>query len=376
MKIGYEAKRVFSNNTGLGNYSRGLIKGIASFFTDNEYFLYAPKIVPGPRVEFIKENRRITVITPKSQRFVALWRSKFVVKDIKASGVQIFHGLSHEIPIGIQKTGIRSVVTIHDLIFKRFPQYFGFTSRKIYQAKINYACKHADRIIAVSQKTKDDLVELLSIDPKKIEVIYQNCDASFRVEQTGIKKGEVRLKYNLPKKFILTVGTIEERKNLLLLIKAFHLLPNDTRLVVVGKETDYAKKVKQYITRNQLASRITFVPNASFGDLPAIYQLAEIFVYPSRYEGFGIPVLEALVSGLPVVAATGSCLEEAGGPDSLYVDPDNEKDLADKISLLLSNKDLQKTMIEKGRIYAQKFDDKLLATQLMDLYTNIVNHAQ
>ncbi|MEO6520483.1 MAG: glycosyltransferase family 1 protein [Mucilaginibacter sp.] len=376
MRIGYDAKRVFLNMTGLGNYSRSLIKGIASLFPDNEYFLYTPGIVQSARVDFFKEQKHIWITTPKNQRFASLWRSKFVVKDLKTAGIQIYHGLSHEIPIGIDKTGIKSVVTIHDLIFKRYPKYFGFISRQIYQAKIKYACKHANHIIAVSQRTKDDLVELLNVDPEKVEVIYQNCDAIFRVKQTDLKKGEVKLKYNLPKKFILNVGTIEERKNLLVLIKAFHRLPSETYLVIVGKETNYSKKVKQYITRNKLANRITFIPNASFGDLPSIYQLAEIFVYPSRYEGFGIPILEALVSGTPVIAATGSCLDEAGGPDSLYVGPDDEKDLTDKISLLLSNKNLQKTMIEKGHIYAQKFEDKVLATQLMDLYTKVVNHVE
>jgi glycosyltransferase involved in cell wall biosynthesis len=376
MKIGYDAKRAFFNMTGLGNYSRGLIKAMASFYPENEYILYTPKIIPSTRVDFIKENKRIKVATPHSKRLASLWRSKFVVKDLKIAGIELYHGLSHEIPIGISKTGIRSVVTIHDLIFKRFPKYFGFTSRQIYAAKIKYACKHANHIIAVSQKTKDDLVELLNIDPKKIDVIYQNCDNIFRVKQSELKKGEVRLKYNLPKKFILSVGTIEERKNLLTLIKAFTLLPDDTRMVVIGKETEYAKKVRQYVARNKLASRITFVPNATFSDLPAIYQLADIFIYPSRYEGFGIPVLEAMASGTPVIAATGSCLEEAGGPDSLYAHPDDEKAFADKLKLLLADKDLQKTMIEKGQLYAQKFEDHILAAQLNTLYQKVLNHAE
>lgn len=376
MKIGYEAKRAFYNMTGLGNYSRGLIKALSSFFPDNEYYLYTPQIIPSPRVEFMKGNKRITIITPESQRFTSLWRSRFVIKDLKAAGIQLYHGLSHEIPIGIDKTGIKSVVTIHDLIHKRYPKYFGLVSRQIYSAKIKYACKHADRIIAVSQKTKDDLVELLNVDDKKIEVVYQSCDQIFHGNQRDSKKGEVRLKYNLPKRFILTIGTIEERKNLMVLVKALHLLPTDTRLVVVGKETDYAQKIKQYITRNQLAARITFLPNVTFGDLPSIYQLAEIFVYPSRYEGFGIPILEALVSGTPVIAATGSCLEEVGGPDSLYVDPDDEKDLANKLQMLLTNKELQKTMIDKGHIYTQKFEDKVLCEQLMALYNNVVSNAK
>lgn len=375
MRIGYEGKRAFFNMTGLGNYCRGIIKAMAHNHPENEYFLYTPRIIPGTRVDFIKDHKRITVITPKSERFGSLWRSKYVVKDLKAAELDIYHGLSHELPIGIEKTGIKSVVTIHDLIFKKFPKYFSVIDRNIYSAKIKHACNHADKIVAMSERTKQDLIDLLNVDQDKIEVIYQDCDDMFRAEQTELRRGEVKLKYNLPKKFILTVGTIEERKNLFLLVKAFKQLPTDTRLVVIGKETDYAKKIHQFIARNQLGSRILFISNASFSHLPTIYKLADVFVYPSRYEGFGIPILEALVSGVPVIAATGSCLEEAGGPDSIYVNPDNENELAEKLKMLLSNPALQKTMIEKGEIYAQKFESKKLSAQLMALYQNLAGHA-
>lgn len=374
MRIGYEGKRAFFNMTGLGNYCRGIIKAMALNHPENEYFLYTPKIIPGMRVDF-KDHKRITVITPKSERFSSLWRSKFIVKDLKAAQLDIYHGLSHELPIGIEKTGIKSVVTIHDLIFKKFPQYFSVIDRTIYSAKVKHACKHADKVVAMSERTKQDLIDLLNIDKDKIEVIYQDCDNMFRAGQTELRQGEVRLKYNLPKKYILSVGTIEERKNLFLLIKAFKQLPIDTQLVVIGKETNYAKKIHQFITRNQLGSRILFISNASFAHLPIIYQLADVFVYPSRYEGFGIPILEALVTGVPVIAAKGSCLEEAGGPDSIYVDPDNEDELAEKLKMLLSNPVLQNTMIEKGKIYAKKFEGKKLSAQLMALYQNLVGHA-
>jgi glycosyltransferase involved in cell wall biosynthesis len=375
MRIGYEAKRAFLNMTGLGNYSRGVIKMMALNYPDNDYLLYTPKIALSNRIDFISDHEQIATLTPGKKLFTSMWRSKFVIKDLKRDGIEIYHGLSQELPIGIHRSGIKSVVTIHDLIYKRFPQYFGLVSRKIYAAKAKYACSRADKIVAISQKTKSDLVELLNIDPNKIEVVYQDCDHAFKVEQPTQKKAEVKLKYGLPKNYILYIGTIEERKNLLLLLKAFRLLPKETQLVVVGKSTKYADKIKQYINQHHLENRILFIPNASFIDLPAIYQLADVFVYPSRYEGFGIPVLEALVSGTPVIAATGSCLEEAGGPDSLYVDPDDEVDLAEKLRLVLSDKNKQQTMIDNGRNYARKFEDKKLAAQLMQLYQNVLNHA-
>jgi glycosyltransferase involved in cell wall biosynthesis len=296
------------------------------------------------------------------------------VVDLKRDGIELYHGLSHELPIGIHQTDIKSVVTIHDLIFMRFPQYFGFISRKIYYAKTKYACNNADSIIAISEKTKVDIIELLGADAPKIEVVYQACDDSFKVKQSLKRKTEIKQKYQLPDNFILNVGTIEPRKNLLILVKAMQLLPN-VKLVVIGKHTAYFKQVRQFIVANGLEKSIIFIDNVGFDELPAIYQLANVFVYPSRYEGFGIPILEALASGTPVIAATGSCLEEAGGPDSLYVNPDDERAFADKINLVLNDTVLNQTMVEKGMQYSGKFEEKKLAAQMMAVYKKVLQHA-
>jgi glycosyltransferase involved in cell wall biosynthesis len=374
MKIGYEAKRVFLNMTGLGNYSREVVRMMASNYPDNEYLLYTPKVKPNNRLGFLNDFPQMKTILPKSKFFTSWWRSRGVVADLKRDGVELYHGLSHELPMGIHQSGVQSVVTVHDMIFMRFPQYFGAISRMIYDSKIRYACKHADAVIAVSQKTKDDLVELLGTDTDKITVIYQACDDSFKIKQTLKRKTEVKQKYQLPDNFILNVGTIEPRKNLLQLVKALQLLP-DVKLVVIGKQSAYFKQVRQYIVANGLDKRVIFISNVQFDELPAIYQLANVFVYPSRYEGFGIPILEALASGTPVVAATGSCLEEAGGPDSLYVGPDDEKGLAEKIDLVLKDTTLSQQMIERGMLYAARFEEKKLAAQLMGVYQKVLQHA-
>lgn len=373
MRIGYEAKRAFLNMTGLGNYSRGIIGMMALYYPENEYYLYTPKVKSNKAFEFLSALSRVKVITPGSDWFTSWWRTKGVVADLKCDGVELYHGLSHELPIGIGKSGIKSVVTIHDLIFMRFPQYFGLVSRKIYAAKIKYACKHADRIIAVSEKTKADLVQLMHIHPEMIEVLYQGCDNSFRVKQSTARLAEVKAKYRLPDNYILNVGTIEPRKNLLLLAKALLLLPKDTQLVVVGKKGKYFELVNKYIVEHRLAEQVLFIDNAEFADLPAIYQTAQLFVYPSRYEGFGIPILEALVSGVPAIGAKGSCLEEAGGPDSLYCDPDDETDLTEKIRMVLGRPELRQNMISKGLEYSRGFEEKKLAAQLINLYNQVLH---
>jgi glycosyltransferase involved in cell wall biosynthesis len=370
MKIGYDAKRLFLNNTGLGNYSRWLVKNMAQNYPDNEYFLYTPKVKANNRLSFLNNYSSIKTVTPKSKLFTSWWRSKGVVNDLLHDRINIYHGLSHELPTGIKQSGIKTVVTVHDLIFMRLPDSFGWINRRIYTAKVSYACKIADKIIAISQKTKDDLVELLNVDAGKIEVIYQGIDPIFNSPQSAAQKEAVIVKYNLPGKFLLSVGTIETRKNLLLIAKALTHIDN-IPLVVVGRPTKYLNEVKQFLTDRKLTGRVIFLHDVTFNELPAFYQLASIFIYPSRYEGFGLPVLEAISSGTPVIAATGSCLEEAGGPDSLYVDPDDENDLAQKINRIFADENLRQIMIAGGKQHAARFENIKLTAQLMQLYNNI-----
>lgn len=373
MRIGYDAKRAFLNNTGLGNYSRWLIRSLASSYPGNTYLLYTPRIKANNRVNFLSGN--IQTILPQHIAFTSWWRTKSIVNDLQRDGVEVYHGLSHELPYGISRSGIRSVVTVHDLIFKRFPQYFGRVSRTIYAAKLKYACRVSDKIIAISQRTKHDLMELLNIPAHKIDVIYQGCDAAFKAPCSEAQKKAVLKKHNIAGPYILSVGTIEERKNLLLLIKAVAMVKHPVNLVVIGRQTRYAELVKKAIHRYRLTDRMIFLNKVDFADLPAIYQSASVFVYPSRYEGFGIPVLEALNSGTPVIAATGSCLEEAGGPDSLYIDPDDEVDLTEKINQVLTNDQLREDMISRGKAYANNFNDDKLASQVITVYQNILNYA-
>lgn len=374
MKIGFDAKRAFLNNTGLGNYSRWLIKSVSQYYPENEYFLYTPKVKPGSRADLPEETGNTRIITPKGKLLKSWWRSKGITRNLKHDGIELFHGLSAELPGGLKQAGIKSVVTVHDLIFLRFPQYYGRVSRNIYTVKLKHACKIADRVLAISERTKHDLIELLNVPAGKISVIYQGCDPSFKKVCTPEEKQAVCKKYGLPSDFILNVGTVEERKNLWVLIRALSFLSN-VKLVVTGKQTSYVDEIKKHLSKHQLNNQVIFLNNADFADLPAIYQSARLFVYPSRYEGFGIPVLEALASGTPVIAATGSCLEEAGGPDSLYVEPDDHIALSEKIHQVFTDDELRKNMIAKGREYSLKFEDEKLAEQVMQLYKNLENHA-
>ena len=166
---------------------------------------------------------------------------------------------------------------------------------------------------------------------------------------------------------------MEPRKNQLLILKAMASGSIDLPLVIAGKETAYMKTLQQYAREHGLEKRVIWLPNFPDEALPALYQSATVFVFPSLYEGFGIPIVEALVSGLPVIAATGSCLEESGGPGSLYIDPRKEDELADGITALLDDEGRRKDMIAKGLEHARQFSDSAIHQRLNNIYKNLIS---
>lgn len=367
-RLGYDAKRATNNLTGLGNYSRSLIEQLAITHPENQYFLYSPKAKSSILDFALFRLKNVLLRFPDKSKGGFLWRSFGIKNQIKEDKIDVFHGLSHEIPYGLQNIGTKSIVTIHDLIFLRRPADYAFIDRIIYNQKAKYACKNADKIIAISEKTKEDIIEFYRIPEDKIEVIYQTCDDAFKQSVSDKKKKEVAEKYQLPKNFILSVGTIEPRKNLLLVVKALAHTKSAIPLVVIGKAKPYFKKVEDEIKKLGLESQVIFLKNIPFADLPTIYQLANLFVYPSFYEGFGIPIIEALFSKVPVIASKGSCLEEAGGPNSIYVNPTDHLQLATEIDKVLASDSISQNMIDKGYDFVQKFSGSDISEQLMNCY--------
>jgi glycosyltransferase involved in cell wall biosynthesis len=376
VKIAFDGKRAIQNFTGLGNYSRLLISLLCQEAPQNEYVLYAPKRSNRPLIQqFLKDSPllRCYYATGLATCAKSLWRSWFVSRDLNAKKIDIYHGLSGELPLNISKyPGIKTVVTIHDLIFERFPQYYHTLDRLIYSYKFRKACLTADKIIAISECTKKDIVGLYHIAPEKIDVVYQGCSPVFSVPATEELKAEVKALYQLDDRFILNVGTIEERKNINLVVKALKDVP-DIQFVIIGRSTNYVRQLYQTIQELGLGNRVKILQNVPFKHLPAIYQMSTLFVYPSRYEGFGIPVLEALCSGVPVIACTGSCLEEAGGPDSIYVLPYDVESMAEAINNVLSDKALRDNMIAKGKEWATKFSDSNQVEGVLKVYHSIFN---
>ncbi len=365
--VAFDAKRIVRNGTGLGSYGRTLVNDLIRKGEEIDIHLYAPdkgredlrgQIIEGAQFHY-------PLSTLNSKLYTSYWRSHGILKDLQCDGIQVFHGLSGELPIGLRKAGIKSVVTIHDLIFMRHPEYYQWIDTKIYEWKFRKTLKEADRIIAISERTKQDIMELGGISDERIRVIYQSYAPRFSQTVDPSRVAAVRQRYHLPDRFILNVGTIERRKNLRLAAEALPLLPSDIHLVAVGRQTKYAREIPQ-------SDRIHLLSGVPDDDLAVIYHLAEAFVYPSRYEGFGIPIIEAIAAGLPVVACTGSCLEEAGGPACLYVDPDDVEGMAEAITAVLKDADGCDERIRLSQEYIQRFRGLDVAGQVLELYKELV----
>lgn len=372
MKIGFDAKRAFNNSAGLGNFSRSTIMSLAQYNPECRQFLFSPTA----NHSLFAAPKEATVIHPQGlwwRTFKNAWRSVKIEEEAERLKLDIFHGLSHELPIGIEYSGIKTVVTIHDLIYLRYPAYFKKIDRAIYDRKFRYACQVATRIHAISEQTKYDLISYYNVPEEKVDVIYQSINPLFFNELDEAQKKAVRLKYHLPERFLLTVGTVEPRKNLLGLLEGMLSSRIDLPLVVVGKSTEYRKKAQQLIDSRPRELKVFFLTGVNDTELQALYQSAEAMIYPSLFEGFGLPVVEAQASGCPVITSNISSMPEAGGNAAIYVDPEKPYEIGRVIETLLNSSAIAGKLIENGIENAQLYTPEHYARQLIKLYNNILN---
>ena len=382
MNIGFDAKMAYHNGTGLGHYSRTLIRSLADHYPEHDYYLFNPK----PSSLFQMKARNIHEILPSSfmdRTFSSRWRDRHMKKDLMRCKIDLYHGLDHEIPQELHETGIKSVVTIHDLIYERYPAQFSKPDLNKFTTNYRYACQHANKVIAISEQTKQDLFDFYNVSPQKVVVCYQSCNPAFNKKSTEAEKLRVRNLYRLPDQFFLYVGSVIERKNLLNICKAVFLLRDeiDIPLVVIGDGKKYKQQVQDYIRQNGLEKKIIFLrdhaasmPPAVFQtavDFPDIYQCATAMIYPSFFEGFGIPVLEALWSRLPVITSGVSCLPETGGDAAYYVNPNSAEEIAEGMRQIYRDKDLRENMKEKGWNHAQNFTQQKCAASVMRVYREV-----
>ncbi len=372
LRIGLDAKRLFNNFTGLGNYSRTLLRNLSEYHPDEAYFLYSPKVQRTSQTQFFLDSPTFNLRVPG--RTQLLWRTLGMKKDIKRDKLDLYHGLSHEIPVGLPDLQIPTVVTIHDLIFKHYPDQYPWFDRQVYNQKFRYACENSDLIIAISESTKRDVMELYGIAEEKIRVIYQSCHEGFMLEKNPSAKEAVRERYGLPSEFMLYVGSLVERKNLLGIVEALAKLPTDLQLpvVVVGQGAPYKRRVVNRAQELGVLEKLLFI-RPQFAELPALYQQAQAFLYPSVYEGFGIPILEALFSKTPVLTSNMSSLPEAAGAGAILVDPYNPGEMAVGIETLLTDSEQRDQQIAAGFAHAQQFKGEQLTAQLVDAYRTLLD---
>ena len=298
----------------------------------------------------------------------SLWRVSGITGQLRHDGIDLMHGLSGELPLTIKGSGIPSVVTMHDVIFRRFPDCYGEIDRRIYDYKFRKAVHNATRVIAISESTKRDIVNDYGVAPEKVDVVYQGCSSIFKNTPSVKEIEAVKEKYGITRPYIISVGTIEQRKNQIMAVRGIRGLPDELDLVLVGRRTGYAGTLDQYIHAYSMGNRVKFIENARFTDLPALYAGALCSSYTSRYEGFGLPVIESLNVGTPVIVATGSCLEEAGGPSTPAVDPDDIEGWINVIKEMINFPGVRAQVAREGKKYVDRFNDEAMADGTMAVY--------
>ncbi len=367
LKIGFDAKRLFHNHTGLGNYSRTLVRDLQRLYPEHEYHLFTPKISEHPEVLYFLDRDKFTIHTCKG-KIGSYWRSRGITKDINASKMDIYHGLSHEIPLNSHTIEAKTIVTFHDLIYEYYPEQFGLWDRYMYKRKYRYAAQNADHIVAISESTKKDMNNLYQVHPSRISVVYQSCNPAF---------------YNMPKgptatdDFLLYVGSLIERKSFMLIVEAMAIIAEDkrTKVKVVGKGGSYADRVKDRISKLGLDNYFEFLDHIDNEALISIYDNAIAMVYPSIYEGFGIPLIESLYRDTPVITTTASSLPEAAGPGAIYIEPNNKNALAKAMIDIVLDQDLRSKLAREGKTYvSERYKDSTAAKGMMELYWQLLGN--
>jgi glycosyltransferase involved in cell wall biosynthesis len=366
MRIGIDARLVYYSQAGIAQYTLRLIQGLAEIDQENEFFILQSR-----------KDQHIIVDQPNFRR-VSLWTPSHHRLEQTALRVEISHldlGVLHS-PDFIPpfQRNCKSIITIHDLAFLLYPHFLTKESARYY-GQIDQAVKRTDHIIAVSESTRQDTIRLLGAPEHKITVIYESANPIYRPvnDQEALKW--TKSKYHITNDFILFVSTIEPRKNLPTLLKAYRQLLDsykaNVKLVIVGRRGWLSEEVLTLVDKLKLTSNVLFLGRVPVEDLLHLYNAAQLLVQPSFYEGFGLPPLEAMACGTPVVVSNVSSLPEVVGDAGLLVDPEDVSELTVAIWRILTDEALRADLIVKGRKRAQRFSWEKTAQQTLELYQRI-----
>lgn len=374
MRIGIDCRMYSSTFTGIGRYTHELVQQfiklnkkheLVLFFNNPEYSKFTiPKTLP----KTLPKNIKKVLVNAKHYSFSE--QTKFL-KILYKEKLNIMHFTHFNVPIFYRRPYI---VTIHDLTLSLFPgqKMTKWYHRLAYNLTIKNATKTAKKIIAVSKNTKIDLMHYLKIPAKKIEVIYNGINPNFKfIKNPNLFKNTLK-KFNIAKQFLLYTGVWRSHKNIPRLIKAFYILKNaknlKLQLVITGNSDSFYPEIKQTVKALHLQDDVIFPGLVAEKELVHLYNAAFIYVFPSLYEGFGFPPLEAMKCGTPVVASNTSSIPEICGRDNaLFFNPYDIKDITEKIDMLYKNTDLQAKLINNGLTHAEKFSWEKTAKSTYDL---------
>lgn len=371
-RIGFDATRALGNTTGLGNYARQLIAGIAAVAPERELGLYSPR-PPVAELTGWAGAIRGTIELPSgvaAQPMArALWRTFLLGQRLAADGVDIYHGLSHEIPRDLPVHRIRSVVSVPDLLYLTRPGLFSPIDRNSYLWRYRWSARNADAVIAISQGTARDLTEHFEIDPGRIVIVPPAVDPAFLAPPSAEAVAATRHRHNLGAEYLVAVGTLEPRKNQALAVEALAILgPGTPQLLLIGGDGGSAIALAELARKRGVADRVRLLTDVGADELPPLVAGALIANYLSTAEGFGLPIVEAMGLGVPVVATSGGNLEDAGGSVARYVAADDPAQLAATWRSLLDDSALRRRLRDEGVQHAAGFERRGLAQRLLNIY--------
>ena len=384
MHIAIDYTAAVHQGAGIGRYTRGLIRTLSRLDTQNRYTLFvAGGWGEGDGQGSWPANFRIRTVPVSDRVLNILWQRLRVPVPIQVvtGKIDLFHSPDFVLP-PVRQTP--AVLTVHDLSFLRTPEHFLPGFRKYLEAAVSRGIMAASHILADSHSTRRDLIELMGVAPEKITVLYPGVEARFREIRDSDFLASVAKRYDLPARFILGLGTLQPRKNFEGLIDAFGELLgqeygsedlSDLQLVICGSPGWMYDRILEKAKRCGVEGRVRFPGFVRDADLPAVYSLAAVFAFPSWYEGFGLPVLEAQACGTPVVVADNSSLPEVTGDAGLLVDANDSEALARALFALLTDKQLRETLVSAGRSQVPQFTWESAAESLLNTYERFGDHA-
>lgn len=375
MRIGIDIRPMLSEGTGVGSYTLNLVKNLGALDTKNKYILFSNSFKDRVRFESLglPPNFELKDYRIPNRILRMLWnRFSFPPVEVFIKEADIFHS-PHSIPIPIRKAKL--IVTIHDLFFLKYPEMVGKDVREDHKKILKGYVPKIKRIITVSYHSKKDIIELLNINPEIVDVIYEGVDSIFRVINDRPSLEKIRERYKLPQEFILFVGTIEPRKNPNTLLEAIALLREkglkNLILVMVGPMGWKSDETLRLVSMKGLGDCVRHIGYIPHEDIPFMYNAAKLLVYTSLYEGFGLPPLEAMACGIPVIASNLSSMPEILGDAALLVNPYDPYEIAGSIERVLYNESLRNSLVEKGLKKAKLYSWVDTARNILKVYQEV-----